>query len=74
VVNVHKSAAHTDSSTGSTGKTCLGRGMHCPSACISLLLLLYYHILKTHCMLDFYTRPVSKRKTKENCTRVFNLY
>jgi len=32
VVNGHKSAAHTDSSNGSTGKTCLGKGMHCPSA------------------------------------------
>ena len=32
VVNGHKSAAHTDSPDGSTGKMCLGRGMHCPSA------------------------------------------
>jgi len=32
VVNGHKSAAHTDSSDGGTGKTCLGEGMHCPSA------------------------------------------
>jgi len=30
VVNKHKSAAHTNSPGGSTGKTCLGRGMHCP--------------------------------------------
>jgi len=33
VVNGHKSVAHTDSPDGGTGKTCLGRGMHCPSAC-----------------------------------------
>jgi len=32
VVNGHKSAAHTDSRDGSTGKTCLGGSMHCPSA------------------------------------------
>ena len=33
VVNGHKSAAYTDSLDGGTGKTCLGGGMHCPSAC-----------------------------------------
>ena len=27
-----ESAAHTDSPDGGTGKTCLGGGMHCPSA------------------------------------------
>jgi len=32
VVNGHKYAAHTDSPDGVTGKTCLGGGMHCPSA------------------------------------------
>jgi len=32
VVNGHKSAAHTDSPDAGTGKTCLGGGMHCPSA------------------------------------------
>jgi len=32
VVNGHKSAAHTDSPDGGTDKTCLGGGMHCPSA------------------------------------------
>jgi len=32
VVNEHESAAHSDSPDGGTGKTCLGRGMHCPSA------------------------------------------
>jgi len=31
VVNGHKSAGHTDSPYGGTGKTCLGGGMHCPS-------------------------------------------
>jgi len=31
VVNGHQSAAH-DSPDGGTGKTCLGGGMHCPSA------------------------------------------
>jgi len=30
VVNRHKSAAHTDSPDGSTGKTYLGEGMRCP--------------------------------------------
>jgi len=29
VVNGHKSAAHADSPDGDTGKTYLGRGMHC---------------------------------------------
>jgi len=32
VVNGHKSAAHTDSPDCCTGKTCLGGGMHYPSA------------------------------------------
>jgi len=32
MANGHKSAAHTDSPDGGTGKTCLGGGMHCPSA------------------------------------------
>jgi len=32
VFNGHKSAAHTNSSDGGTGKACLGGGMHCPSA------------------------------------------
>jgi len=32
VVNGHKSAARTDLPDGSTGKTCLGGGMYCPSA------------------------------------------
>jgi len=32
VVNGYKSAAHTDSPDGGAGKTCLGGGMHCPSA------------------------------------------
>jgi len=31
-VNGHKSAAHTDSPNGVTGKTFLGGGIHCPSA------------------------------------------
>jgi len=32
VVNIHKSAARTDSPDGGTGKACLGGGMHCLSA------------------------------------------
>ena len=32
VVNGHKSAAHTDSPDGGTGKTSPGGGIHCPSA------------------------------------------
>ena len=32
MVNGHESAIHTDSPDGGTGKTCLGGGMHCPSA------------------------------------------
>ena len=39
-VNGHKSAAHTDSPHGGIGKTCLGGGMHCPSASSYLLLRL----------------------------------
>ena len=35
MVNRHKSAAHTDSPDGGTGKTCLSGGMHCPCACSS---------------------------------------
>ena len=31
VINGHKSAAHTDSPDGAIGKTCLGRGIPCPS-------------------------------------------
>jgi len=31
VVNGHKSAAHTDSPAGGTGKACLGGSTHCPS-------------------------------------------
>jgi len=53
VVNGHKSAAHTDSPDGDTGKTCLGEGMRCPSApslqsnniavkVFYILLILYY--------------------------------
>jgi len=40
VVNGNKSAAHTDSPDGGTGKTCLGGGMHCPitSSCNSVSL------------------------------------
>jgi len=30
----HKSAGHTESPDGGTGKMCLGGGMHCPSASI----------------------------------------
>jgi len=44
VVNEHKSAAHTDSPDGGTGKTCLGGGMHCPNA--------------SSCITAFYGRPV----------------
>jgi len=32
MVNGHKSAVYTDSPDGGTGKTCLGGGMHCPTA------------------------------------------
>ena len=32
MINKHKSATHTDSPDGGTGKTCHGGGMHCPSA------------------------------------------
>ena len=41
VVNGHKSAAHTDSPDTGTGKTCLGGGMHCPSAFSSYMYLLW---------------------------------
>ena len=37
VANGHKSPAHTDSPDSGTGKTCLGGGMHCPSASSSRL-------------------------------------
>ena len=40
VVNGHKSAVRTDSPDGGTGKTCPGRGMHCPSGS-SLLLICF---------------------------------
>jgi len=32
VVNGYKSATRNDSPDGCTGKTCLGRGMHCAGA------------------------------------------
>ena len=32
VINGHKSAVHTDLPDGCTSRTCLGGGMHCPSA------------------------------------------
>ena len=38
MVNGHKSAAHTDSPDGGTGKTCLGGGVHCPTASSCLCL------------------------------------
>jgi len=37
VVNGHKPVAHTDLPDVGTGKTCLGRGMHCPSASCFIL-------------------------------------
>ena len=43
VVNGHKSAVHTDSPDGDTGKTCLGRGVHCP--CASSLSIFHKQIL-----------------------------
>ena len=39
VVNGHKSAAHTDLPDGSTGKTCLGGGMHCSISSSFIILL-----------------------------------
>jgi len=45
VVNEHKSAAHTDSPDG-TSNTCLGGGMHCPSA--SSLQHCHIRALKPH--------------------------
>jgi len=43
VVNGHKSAAHTDTPDCGTDKTCLGEGMHCPTASsLSILLLSAY--------------------------------
>jgi len=41
VINGYKSAAHIDSPDGGIGKTCLGGGMHCPSAS-SLFLSRFY--------------------------------
>ena len=46
MVNGHKSAAHTDLTDDGTGKTCLGGGMHCPSAsslcfCVSFSVQLF---------------------------------
>jgi len=35
-LNWHESAAHADLPDGGTGKTCLGGGMHCPSASSNL--------------------------------------
>ena len=34
VIKRHKSAGHTESPDGGTGKMCLGGGMYCPSASI----------------------------------------
>ena len=41
MLNGHKSAACTDLPDGGTGKTCLGGGIHCPSAS-SYSILLHY--------------------------------
>ena len=38
VVTRYKSAAHTNSTDGGTGKTFLGRCMHCPSAVLLVIL------------------------------------
>ena len=44
----HKSAAHTDSPDGVTGKTYLGGGMHCPIASsLSTVLLGRNAVLRT---------------------------
>jgi len=48
VVSGHKSAAHTDSPDGGTGKTCLGEGRQCPSAS-SLISVSVLHVEKWKC-------------------------
>jgi len=45
VVNGHKSAAHTDSPDGGTGKTCLDEGMHCPIASSCNRVSLYTNLI-----------------------------
>jgi len=59
VVNGHKSAAHTDSPDGSTGKTCLGGGMRCPNA--SSLNFVDKFIRVFHCLRMLSCRCVADR-------------
>ena len=60
VINGHKYGADTDSLNGGTGKTCLGGGMHCPSAssclCVSLFVYLSVSMVtKKKLWVDFFS-------------------
>jgi len=54
VVNGHKSTAQTDSPDDGTGRTCLGEGMHCPSASSSSsgIKFKYYAYVSNNTMID----------------------
>jgi len=56
VVNGHESATHTDSPDGGTGKTCLGGGMHCPSA--SSLTIVFVESLGAKYVCTYARRPI----------------
>jgi len=65
MVNGHKSAAHTDSADGGTRKTCLGGGMHCPSASsygrpiCNRAGHIYFHPVVSSSSSSFYPRLIS---------------
>ena len=54
MVNRHKSAACTDLPDGSTGKMCLGGGMHCPSASSLMLFLTQIRSYCTFTVIDYF--------------------
>jgi len=54
----YKSAAHIDSPDGGIGKTCLGGGMHCPSAS-SLFLSRFFTFLTSLLLFECFYKALS---------------
>jgi len=48
VIDGHKSADHTDSPDGGTGKTYSSGGMHCPSVSLCYFIFILYFYQLTH--------------------------
>jgi len=72
VVNGHKSAAHTDSPDGGTGKTCLGGGMHCPSASSCLCLQCSVACAHLESRLHGDSHPVVQRRSVTRSCKASN--